>query len=259
MRASAASTRRAAACGSTMAEPRSIETTARLPARSKESSPASQPATRGRLRVSRASKPLQTSNQRAVSRTERDRQPTTTVSGGCRASGPFGMRPKVDLRPNRPVKPAGMRIEPPPSLPLAMGTRPPATAAAGAARGPARRPLGVPGVAGRAVQLGVGAVDPAELRRRGLSGQHRPRRPQPDDLGRVALGDAVLEDEGGLGVGPSGDGLELLDAHGDPAEGEGDVGRPGRRPGGVDVEVAEGVEARTGRWRPPRRPVPRSG
>ncbi len=80
--------------------------------------------------MSRLSKPLQTSYQRAVSRTERDTQPTTTVKGVWVASGPLGMRPKVDLRPNRPQNPAGMRIEPPPSLALARGTRPPATAAA---------------------------------------------------------------------------------------------------------------------------------
>ncbi len=34
------------------------------------------------------------------------------------------------FRPNIPVKPAGMRIEPPPSPPVAMGSSPPATAAA---------------------------------------------------------------------------------------------------------------------------------
>ena len=79
--------------GSTMADPRSIETTARLPARSKESRPDSHPSTRGRLRLSRGSKPLHTSNQRAVSRTERERQPTTTVSGGCMVFGPRGIRP----------------------------------------------------------------------------------------------------------------------------------------------------------------------
>ncbi len=34
------------------------------------------------------------------------------------------------MRPKSPVNPAGMRIEPPPSLPVAMGRRPPDTAAA---------------------------------------------------------------------------------------------------------------------------------
>ena len=36
----------------------------------------------------------------------------------------------MDFNPNSPVKPAGMRIDPPPSPPVAIGTRPPATAAA---------------------------------------------------------------------------------------------------------------------------------
>ena len=42
-------------------------------------------------------------------------------------AGPRGMRPAVPFIPTRPLKPAGMRIEPPPSPPVAMGTarRPP--------------------------------------------------------------------------------------------------------------------------------------
>ena len=44
--------------------------------------------------------------------------------------GPSGIRPNVAFRPTSPVKPAGMRIEPPPSPPVAIGSRPPATTAA---------------------------------------------------------------------------------------------------------------------------------
>jgi hypothetical protein len=40
------------------------------------------------------------------------------------------MRPKLGLWPTRPLKDAGMRVEPPPSLAVARGTSPPATAAA---------------------------------------------------------------------------------------------------------------------------------
>src|SRR6516164_10639687 len=40
------------------------------------------------------------------------------------------MRPKLGLRPTRPVHAAGIRIDPPPSPPVAIGTIPPATAAA---------------------------------------------------------------------------------------------------------------------------------
>src|ERR1035437_2306623 len=44
--------------------------------------------------------------------------------------GPIGVLARVGLRPNRPQQEAGMRIEPPPSLPIAAGTIPAATAAA---------------------------------------------------------------------------------------------------------------------------------
>ena len=39
------------------------------------------------------------------------------------------MRPAVPFMPTRPLKPAGIRIDPPPSPPDAIATRPPATAA----------------------------------------------------------------------------------------------------------------------------------
>src|ERR1700726_85253 len=38
------------------------------------------------------------------------------------------MRPKLGLSPTNPVHAAGIRIEPPPSPPVAIGTMPPATA-----------------------------------------------------------------------------------------------------------------------------------
>ena len=37
------------------------------------------------------------------------------------ASGPTGVRPRVGLSPKRPQQEAGMRIDPPPSLPWASG------------------------------------------------------------------------------------------------------------------------------------------
>ena len=45
-------------------------------------------------------------------------------------SGQAGTRPNEGLRPNRPVKLQGMRIEPPPSVPTVSGPMPAATAAA---------------------------------------------------------------------------------------------------------------------------------
>src|SRR5450759_2556438 len=44
--------------------------------------------------------------------------------------GPEGIRPRDGFRPNNPVHEAGTRMEPPPSDACAMGTMPPATAAA---------------------------------------------------------------------------------------------------------------------------------
>ena len=65
-----------------------------------------------------------------MSRTDRLRQPLTAVSDAMIMFGPLGIRPYVALSPGRPVNPAGMRIEPPPSPPVASVTSPPATAAA---------------------------------------------------------------------------------------------------------------------------------
>ncbi len=109
----------------------SATTAARIPVSCSPNVPRSRshPSTRGRLNGSRESKPLLTSNHRAVSRTDRLRQPGTAVRLPGPIWGPRGMRPQVHFRPNRPQNPAGMRIEPPPSPPVAMGSRPPATAA----------------------------------------------------------------------------------------------------------------------------------
>src|SRR5262245_8425080 len=42
----------------------------------------------------------------------------------------MGLRARVGFRPKRPQQDAGIRIEPPPSVPWAIGTMPAATAAA---------------------------------------------------------------------------------------------------------------------------------
>lgn len=52
----------------------------------------------------------------------------TTVIGWTEALGPRGIRPAVVFKPGSPQKPAGMRMEPPPSPPLASGQMPAATA-----------------------------------------------------------------------------------------------------------------------------------
>src|SRR6476661_1758043 len=74
------------------------------------------------------SKPQLASYQRATSRTERAIGPSTTVIGWISVRGPRGIRPAVPFMPTRPLNPPGMRIEPPPSPPVAIVTSPPATA-----------------------------------------------------------------------------------------------------------------------------------
>ena len=54
----------------------------------------------------------------------------TAVNGSISVFGPFGIRPNVAFSPNNPVKPAGIRIDPPPSPPVQIGSRPPAMDAA---------------------------------------------------------------------------------------------------------------------------------
>ena len=62
----------------------------------------------------------------------------------------------------------------------------------------------------------------------------------------VVVGDPVFEDDRGFGIRPPVDGLEFLYPDGDTAEGQGDVGMGGARPGGVGIEMGEGVEGRSG-------------
>ena len=58
----------------------------------------------------------------------RGEQPVDRGLGALRPG--WGMRPWLGLNPTRPQNPARMRVEPPPSLAVAAGTRPAATAAA---------------------------------------------------------------------------------------------------------------------------------
>ena len=54
----------------------------------------------------------------------------SVVSAESPSSGATEIRPRLGFRPTSPQHAAGMRIEPPPSLPCATGTIPAATAAA---------------------------------------------------------------------------------------------------------------------------------
>src|SRR5579859_1767866 len=74
---------------------------------------------------------LITSSTPAASRTLRVTAPSMTPPAQASpVSGPWLTRPRVGFSPTRPHSLAGMRMEPPPSLACATGTRPAATAAA---------------------------------------------------------------------------------------------------------------------------------
>src|SRR5262249_13967924 len=60
----------------------------------------------------------------AVSCTERASTPWLITSAKGESAGYCGMRPNDGFRPTRPVWAAGMRIEPPPSLPWLNGLTP---------------------------------------------------------------------------------------------------------------------------------------
>ena len=73
--------------------------------------------------------PVITSSSSAASATVRASGPLVLSPARSGTSGACEMRPRVGLRPNRPQTLAGMRIDPPPSLPWAAGASPAATAA----------------------------------------------------------------------------------------------------------------------------------
>src|SRR5215204_1776048 len=78
-----------------------------------------------------ASGALMASSITALSRT--DRVSTCSIAAPSQSSpsmGPVGVRPRVGLSPKMPQHDAGIRMDPPPSPPPAIGTIPAATAAA---------------------------------------------------------------------------------------------------------------------------------
>src|SRR5437764_13772746 len=70
-----------------------------------------------------------TSSNNAASRTVRASGPCTDRPLMSELSGALDTRPRLVLMPNKPLTLAGMRTDPPPSLPGAAATRPLATAA----------------------------------------------------------------------------------------------------------------------------------
>src|SRR5947209_19340910 len=74
--------------------------------------------------------PAVASSSAALSRTERVTACSATSPLMTSPKlGPSGLRPRVGFIPKSPQHDAGMRIEPPPSLPCTIGTMPAATTA----------------------------------------------------------------------------------------------------------------------------------
>ena len=119
-----------------------------------------------------------TSSSCAVSATVRVSTPSRRGRSRPR-SGPREIRPRLGLRPTSPQQAAGMRIEPPPSLPWASGTIPAATAAAEPPEEPPGRARRVPRVAGRARVARLGGRQDPELRQVRHADDDEPRVAQP--------------------------------------------------------------------------------
>src|SRR5437762_9873018 len=99
--------------------------------------------------TSRASAPAIAFNMSAASRTVRDNGPLCERADHKSGLGQYGTSPNVALKPKTPHSAAGMRTEPAPSEPCAIGPIPAATAAAAP-------PLEPPGVRSSCHGLRVG-------------------------------------------------------------------------------------------------------
>ena len=90
-------------------------------------------------------------------------------------SGAAEIRPRAGFRPTSPQQAAGIRIEPPPSLPCATGTIPDATAARSTARGTAGGSLQIPRIARRAEDPGLADRQDPVLGQRRRAHDHEAR------------------------------------------------------------------------------------
>ena len=133
-------------------------------------------------------RPASTLNPTAASATVVASTPCSTRPNQSSAPSWPGTTPGPGLSPTRPQQAAGMRIEPSPSLPCAIGTSPAATAAADPPDDP-------PGV--RSTSHGLRVASPAvvgdrpqaQLRHPGHPDDDRPGAAQPADHLVVGLGD----------------------------------------------------------------------
>ena len=183
---------------------------------------------RGRERRSVGSGPTATS--RAVTTSERRRASGPFVDRFCQSGGsgpPLGTRPSEGFIPDSPQHDDGMRIEPPPSDPVAKGTIPEAMAAA-------LPPDDPPGVCSRFQGFRVwpntrfcGIRLPSELRGVGLAHNDAPGRDQPGHQWGVGTGRWVVgEHRRAVGGDVTGGVLEILHAERDAGQRSGiDAGR----------------------------------
>ncbi len=165
-------------------------------------------------------------------------------------SGQAGTRPKVGFSPTMPQKLAGMRIEPPPSVPTCSAPIPSAAATAAPPLEPPGVRGDVPGVAGDVAQRVVGDALPAELGRGRAAEQHRPRLAQPCRRRRVGRGRRMAL--GGVAAaarGPAAGQDQVLDRRGHTVEQAQGLATPparlrfpSRRQRGLAVDQAEGVD-----------------
>ena len=84
------------------------------------------------------------------------------------------MRPRLGFRPTSPQQAAGIRIEPPPSLPWATGQQTGRDRRGGPAGGAPGRPFQVPGVAGGPEDVGLADGQDPVLGQRGGADDHEP-------------------------------------------------------------------------------------
>src|SRR5689334_1808469 len=115
--------------GSTGAQPRSSDTATRSDDQSGSASGVSGPGGTGQVSGSARAGPAMTDRASAASRTVRVSGPSTDKVGQPRKPGILGTRPKVGLWPTTPQNAAGIRIDPPPSVPRAIVVAPYATEA----------------------------------------------------------------------------------------------------------------------------------
>ena len=143
--------------------------------------------------MSASSGPCVAARNRRASSAQRASGPWWEIESNRPGSTSIGIRPSAGLSPTTPLHAAGMRTEPPMSLPSASGTQPDATAAA-------LPPEEPPGVRSRACGLrvvphsGLSVCERVgELRRRRLADDDRAGPAQRGDHVGVAVGHPVLE------------------------------------------------------------------